>query len=154
MPDIGIPAELGALLAAVNRLVRRSLRGGLTGPPMPTAQAELLRLVRANPGIRVSEAAGELRLADNSVSTLVRQLAGLGLMVRERDPQDARAASLSVTPRATERLRDWDDRRAAVYREQWRRLSARDRTALAAAVPALRRLAALLHEESRTRTRR
>ncbi|MEV5683973.1 MarR family transcriptional regulator [Streptomyces sp. NPDC052164] len=154
MSDRGIPGELGDLLAGVNRLVRRSLRGGLTGPPMPAAQAELLRLVQANPGIRVSTAAGELRLADNSVSTLIRQLTGLGLMVREQDPQDARAASLSVTPEAAERLRDWDDRRAAVYRERWPQLSARDRAALTAAVPALRRLAALLHEESRTRPRR
>jgi DNA-binding MarR family transcriptional regulator len=143
--------EWGELLADVNRLVRRRLRAAAPERPMPVAQAELLRLVRLNPGIRVSAAADELRLAGNSVSTLVRQLTGLGLMVREADPRDARAALLCVTPEAVDRLRIWDDRRAALYREQWERLSAEDRTLLQAALPALHTLAAHLHEESRTR---
>ncbi|MFE0423502.1 MarR family winged helix-turn-helix transcriptional regulator [Streptomyces sp. NPDC058953] len=151
MSEMNPAEEWGELLARVNRLVRRGLRHGLTGPRMPTAQAELLRLVRTNPGIRVSAAAEELRLAGNSVSTLVRQLTGLGLLVREPDRRDARAALLRVTPEAEERLRAWDDQRAALYREQWRRLSAPDRAALTAALPAMRRLAALLHEETRTR---
>ncbi|MFC5152332.1 MarR family winged helix-turn-helix transcriptional regulator [Streptomyces amakusaensis] len=150
MSDMGLVREWGDLLTGVNRLVRRGLRGAQTGPPIPVAQAELLRLVQLNPGIRVSAAAEELRLAGNSVSTLVRQLTGLGLMAREPDPRDARAALLRITPAAAERLREWDDRRAALYREQWRRLSAEDRTALAASVPALRRLAAQLQEHTRT----
>ncbi|MFF2730747.1 MarR family winged helix-turn-helix transcriptional regulator [Streptomyces sp. NPDC058008] len=151
MSDKDLAKELGEALVGVNRLARRSLRGGLTGPPLPVAQAELLRLVQSNPGIRVSSAAAELRLAGNSVSTLVRQLTGRGLLSRVPDPQDRRAALLRVTPEAGRRLREWDDRRAALYREQWKRLSAQDRAALATALPALRALAALLHEESHTR---
>ncbi|MER8232471.1 MarR family winged helix-turn-helix transcriptional regulator [Streptomyces sp. NPDC101490] len=150
MSDMGLAKEWSDLSADVNRLVRRRLRAALPGPPMPVAQAELLRLVRTKPGIRVSEAARELRLAGNSVSTLVGQLTERGLMLREPDPRDARAALLRVTPRAAERLRHWDDRRTALYREQWDLLPAEDRAALAAAVPALRRLAERLHEETRT----
>ncbi|MEU0689597.1 MarR family winged helix-turn-helix transcriptional regulator [Streptomyces uncialis] len=154
MSDTEVPVELGELLVGINRLARRTLRGSLSGPPLPAAQAELLRLVEANPGIRVSAAAAELRLAGNSVSTLVRQLTELGLMAREPDPLDGRAAQLRVTPEAERRLRHWDDRRAALYREQWPRLTGQDRAALAAALPALRRLTARFHEESRTRVRR
>ncbi|MFI6284052.1 MarR family winged helix-turn-helix transcriptional regulator [Streptomyces sp. NPDC051018] len=145
---IGLAEELGELLVGVNRLARRKLRGGLAGPPLPVAQAELLRLVQSYPGIRVSAAARELRLAGNSVSTLVRRLGDLGLLAREPDPLDRRAARLRVTPEAARRLRDWDDRRAALYREQWQRLAPGDRTALAAALPALHRLAAQLGGET------
>ncbi|MFF0450184.1 MarR family winged helix-turn-helix transcriptional regulator [Streptomyces sp. NPDC004609] len=154
MSDIGLAEELGELVVGVNRLVRRTLRGGVVGPPLPTAQAELLRLVQLNPGIRVSAAARELRLAGNSVSTLVRRLTGRGLLLRETDPGDGRAVLLYTTPEAARRLKDWDDRRAALYRERWLRLGDEDRAALAAAVPALRRLAAQFQEDSPTSTRR
>jgi DNA-binding MarR family transcriptional regulator len=150
--EAGPAREWGELLADVSRLVRRDLRPDPPGRPLSPAQAEVLLLVRTSPGIRVSAAAGELRLAANSVSTLVRQLTGLGLMTREPDPRDARAALLHVTPAGAERLHGWEERRAGLYRAQWARLAAADRSALEAALPALRRLAANLHEESRTRT--
>ncbi len=136
------------LLVGINRLARRILRGGLTGPPLRGAQVELLRLVRASPGTRVSAAARELRLAGNSVSTLVHQLTALGLLERAADPRDGRAVLLSVTPEANRRLTVWEDRRAALFARQFARLGPADRTALAAALPALRALAAHLHEEA------
>ncbi len=102
------------LLAAV-RAVRRGsraaggpLRAGLTG-----AQAELLRLLRREPGISVGEAARRLALAGNTVSTLVRQLVDLGHVVREPDPDDARTARLRLTDATDAALRDWRDRRHA-----------------------------------------
>lgn len=151
MDDSALPADFEGLLVGINRLVRRRLRRGVPEPRLRGAQVELLRLVGARPGLRVSEAAEELRLAGNSVSTLVRQLVGLGMLSREPDPQDGRAALLRVTPVATARLRAWEERRAALLREQLDRLSEEDRACLAAALPALRRLAANLHEEEAAR---
>ncbi|WP_055587902.1 MarR family winged helix-turn-helix transcriptional regulator [Streptacidiphilus griseoplanus] len=141
-------AELAGLLAGIQRLVRRRLRHGLPGTRLRGAQVELLRLVQDSPGLRVSAAARELRLADNSVSTLVNQLVAAGLLVRETDPADRRAALLHATPAADARLRAWEDRRTALVGEQLARLSDDDRAALAAALPALRRIAEGLHEEA------
>ncbi|GAA1267866.1 MarR family transcriptional regulator [Kitasatospora nipponensis] len=142
MPEPVFTDDLAAALAGTQRLIRRRLRQGLTGPRLRGAQVELLRLVAANPGLRVSAAAKELCLAGNSVSTLVNQLVAAGLLHREVDPADRRAALLLPTPEAAERLAAWEANRNALVREQVEGLSAVDQAALAAALPALRRLAA------------
>ncbi|KPI11147.1 transcriptional regulator, MarR family [Actinobacteria bacterium OK074] len=142
------PEALADTLAAVQRLIRRSLRSNTTGPRLRGAEVDLLRLLDARPGIGVSDAAKFLYLAGNSVSTLVNQLARDGYLIRETDPADRRAARLLPTPAAKTRLRDWEQRRAALVRRQVARLDEAERTALEAALPALRKLAANLHEEA------
>jgi DNA-binding MarR family transcriptional regulator len=140
--------SLADVLAGVQRLIRRRLRRGLTVPPLRGAHVELLRLVAGAPGIGVSAAAKELYLAGNSVSTLVNQLVRDGYLRRETDPGDRRSVRLFATPAALARMHDWQQRRAALVRQQVARLDAADRAALAAALPALRRLAENLHEEA------
>ncbi|MFF1355057.1 MarR family winged helix-turn-helix transcriptional regulator [Streptomyces sp. NPDC058297] len=135
------------VLAAVQRLSRRRLRHGLSAPLLRGAQVELLRLVVDRPGIGVSASARELRLAGNSVSTLVNQLVKAGFLRRETDPSDRRSALLYATPAAAARLRDWQIRRSTLMREQLAALGPPDRAALAAALPALRKLADGLHED-------
>jgi DNA-binding MarR family transcriptional regulator len=142
------PEELAAALVGVQRLIRRRLRGQMTVPRLRGAEVELLRLVETRPGIGISEAARELCLASNSVSTLVNQLARDGYLVRETDPADRRAARLQLSAAAEARLSDWRERRAALVRGQVARLDEADRDALRAAIPALRRLAVNLHEEA------
>ncbi|MCA1217987.1 MarR family transcriptional regulator [Streptomyces sp. 8L] len=132
---------LTGVLAGIQRLIRRRLRRGQTGPPLRGAAADLLRLAAARPGIRVSEAARELYLAGNSVSTLAGKLSQDGYLVRASDPADRRSALLYATPEARTRIRERDARRSALMHEQLARLSEQDRAALAAALPALRRLA-------------
>ncbi|MEU0457586.1 helix-turn-helix domain-containing protein, partial [Streptomyces sp. NPDC006129] len=80
------PEELADALVGVQRLVRRRLRREMPDPRLRGAEAELLRLVVTRPGIGISDAARELGLAANSVSTLVNQLAGAGYLARETDP--------------------------------------------------------------------
>ncbi|MET8247583.1 MarR family transcriptional regulator [Streptomyces sp. NPDC005202] len=142
------PEELADALVGVQRLIRRRLQAGLAVPRLRGAEVELLRLVEARPGIGISEAAKELYLAGNSVSTLVNHLVRDGYLVRETDPADRRAARLLLTGAAEARLRDWQERRAALVRRQVDRLDEADRDALRAAIPALRRLAENLHEEA------
>ncbi|MGW2248866.1 MarR family winged helix-turn-helix transcriptional regulator [Kitasatospora sp. NPDC001660] len=127
-------------------MVRRRLRDGLTEPRLRGAQVELLRLVAHAPGMRVSDAANELSLAGNSVSTLVNQLVALGLLRREVDPADRRAALLYVTDEAVERIAAWRARRTELMAELVEGLPAGDRAALAAALPALRGVAAGLRD--------
>ncbi|MFJ5533244.1 MarR family winged helix-turn-helix transcriptional regulator [Streptomyces sp. NPDC093261] len=140
--------DLSTALVAVQRLIRRRLRSGIGAPRLRGAEVELLRLVVARPGVGVSDAAKELYLAGNSVSTLVNQLAREGYLIRETDPADRRAARLLPTEAAETRLRDWRERRTALVRRQVARLDDEDRKALEAALPALRKLAENLHEET------
>ncbi|MFD0021945.1 MarR family winged helix-turn-helix transcriptional regulator [Streptomyces sp. NPDC058382] len=145
-----LPDELAGLLPRIQRLARRRLWSGLSTPRLRGAHAELLRLVATDPGIRVSTAAHRLCLAANSVSTLVNHLVAEGLLRRETDPGDARAALLYPTPAGAERLREWHAAREALFRSHLAGLGDEDRAALTAALPALRRLAASLREEDET----
>ncbi|MFB8353951.1 MarR family winged helix-turn-helix transcriptional regulator [Streptomyces niveus] len=148
MNSVELSDSLADVLAGVQRMIRRRLRAGLTAPRLRGAQIDLLRLVGTSPGIRVSDAAKELYLAGNSVSTLVNQLSRAGYLRRETDPADRRSVLLLPTEAATSRLADWQARRSALVREQVDRLTGEERAALAAALPALRRLARNLHEEA------
>ncbi|MFI5673226.1 MarR family winged helix-turn-helix transcriptional regulator [Streptomyces cellulosae] len=142
------PEELADALVGVQRLIRRRLRPQMADPPLRGAEVELLRLVVGRPGIGISDAAKDLYLASNSVSTLVNQLARQGYLIRETDPADRRAARLLPTPAAEARLGEWRKRRADLVRGQVSRLDEADREALRAALPALRKLAVHLHEEA------
>ncbi|WP_432029017.1 MarR family winged helix-turn-helix transcriptional regulator [Streptomyces sp. 1222.5] len=148
MANDAFTEELADALVRIQRLIRRRLRGGLTVPRLRGAEVELLRLVEARPGIGISEAARRLHLAGNSVSTLVNQLVRDGYLVREADPADRRAARLLLTGAGEKRLRDWRRRRAELVDRHVSRLDDADREALRAALPALRELAATLHEEA------
>lgn len=148
MDEETFPEELADALVGVQRLLRRRLRAGLTVPRLRGAEVELLRLVQSRPGIGVSDAARELSLAGNSVSTLVNQLVKEGHLVRETDSADRRAARLLLTEKAEARLRDWKQRRVALVSRHVTRLDAADQEALRAALPALRALGVNLHEEA------
>jgi DNA-binding MarR family transcriptional regulator len=143
-----LPEELADTLVRIQRLIRRRLRGGLTLPRLRGGEVELLRLVESRPGIGISDAARALHLAGNSVSTLVNQLVKGGYLLRETDPADRRAARLLLTGAAEKRLADWQRRRAELVGRHVSRLDEADREALRAALPALRKLAATLHEEA------
>jgi len=72
---------------------------------LTAAQVEILRLIARRPGISIGEAAAELGLADNTVSTLAIQLVKQGLLVRRADPEDRRVGRLSLAG-AAQRDRD------------------------------------------------
>jgi DNA-binding MarR family transcriptional regulator len=134
-------SELLAALGAVQRVARRTVRGAAFAEPLPPARSELLRLTARKPGISVAEAAQELGLAPNSVSTMVSKLAADGLLSRGRVAADGRSVRLSVTDNGTARIRQWRDIRVELAGRALERLAASDRQAIGAAVPALARLA-------------
>ena len=146
------PDELGDDLmrtnAALRRLVRRRITrpSSISGPRLREAQIELLRVVEEAPGIGVAAAAKVLRLAANSVSTLVNQLADEGLLLRETDEDDRRAIRLRLTEAAANRLAEWSRAKALFVGSGVAKLSHADQQALARALPAIRALMARLEE--------
>ena len=134
-------AELLAAIGGVRRTTRRAARHASVTEPLPPARSELLRLAARNPGITVAEAAREMRLAPNTVSTMVGKLADQGLLSRGRSSADGRTVRLTATRRAEQRLAQWRDLRAELVTRALSQLPAADRGTLAGAIPALVRLA-------------
>ena len=132
-------ALYGTLLD-LRREVRRHVRSEFPAHPLTPSQVEVLGHVRRNPGAGVGEVAAALRLAPNTVSTIVGRLVDEGLVRRDPDPNDARAICLRLTAAGQRRVHAWRDRLAATVDDAIESLGADDRAALAAAVPALERL--------------
>jgi DNA-binding MarR family transcriptional regulator len=88
----------------------------------------------------VGEAAAELHLAANTVSTLVTSLVTTGWIRRETDPQDARSAQLFLTGEADRRIEERRDRWLAALIEAMASLAPEEQERIAAAIPALDRL--------------
>lgn len=137
------------LFDVVGLLCRQTRR--FAGRPWPTgtlsgAQVELVRLVRRHPEVSVAEAAAELGVAPNTVSTLVKQLTEAGVLQRLTDDHDRRIARLRLTPGAQRRVEVWRDRRAALVSTAIAGLPVADRRAIENAIPVIGRLAAQLHE--------
>jgi DNA-binding MarR family transcriptional regulator len=132
-----LTTDLAKVLARTGRGLRYRTRAAREALDITHSESELLRLVGRRPGIRVHEAALELGVASNSVSTLVKQLSRAGLIQRTTDPLDGRAACLQLTPAAYDWVTRVGNAREEVIARALDSLEAADRAAIEAAVPAL-----------------
>jgi DNA-binding MarR family transcriptional regulator len=105
------------------------------------AQLELVKLVRRVPGVSVAQAAAELGLAANTVSTLVRRLTDEGLLVRTSDPTDRRVARLALPRELTRRVSAYRDRRMVALGAAIGTLESDEQATIAAATALLARVA-------------
>jgi DNA-binding MarR family transcriptional regulator len=124
----------------ISRALRYRTRAAHQALGVTDSESELLRLLRRQPGMRVQDAASEMGIASNSVSTLVKQLTRLGLVERTADPQDGRAACLRLTAEAESWLKQMGSAREEAVVRALDGLDAADREALERALPALRKL--------------
>jgi DNA-binding MarR family transcriptional regulator len=90
--------------------------------------------------VRKFAAARALNLAGNSVSALVNSLIAAGLLRRETDPADRRAARLYLTPAASRRLDRHRVHRSDLVGQALDRIGAADRATIEQSLPARRRL--------------
>lgn len=142
--------ELADQLLNVMASIRRSGRL-LAGRPvelstLTSSQIDLVRVVWRRPGLSVNEAAEELSLAPNTVSTLVRQLTDEHLLIRQVDPEDKRVARLVLTPTMQRKVAAFRDRRVAVLSNAMSQLNPSGQRRLPGLVAVLDQLAALLGE--------
>ncbi|HEY2670531.1 MAG TPA: MarR family transcriptional regulator [Rugosimonospora sp.] len=133
--------DLLATLGLMRRHVRRLVGRPWPQSPMTGSQSELIRMVWRNPDISVAEAASELGVAPNTVSTLVGQLTEQDLLRRSPDEHDRRIARLSLTPSAQQQVDAWRDRRIALVAQVLDGLDRSDIEALRAALPTLNSVA-------------
>ncbi len=136
--------ELALVLSRLHRALRRRVREALTGPALPQAQVEILRLLLREPGLRAREVAVSLGLASNTVSTLLHQLARRGYVERAVDSRDRRSARITLTAAAVARMNSWSDMRSSVLATALDSLETAEREHIVACLPVLERLACSL----------
>jgi DNA-binding MarR family transcriptional regulator len=143
----GTAEDLLGAMAGLRRALRRRPGRPRELSELTGSELELVRLVRRRPGCSVAEAARELGLAANTVSTLVGRLTASGVLVRAVDDTDRRAARLDLSPTVRRRVEDWRDLRTETLEAALGRLSAEEQRAVEAALPVFARLAELAADE-------
>jgi DNA-binding MarR family transcriptional regulator len=134
-------AGLAEGIARLRRALRRGARAADPGNTLAVAQLELLAALAEQPGTRPGQLARRLHMRPNTVTTIVNALTTLGMVRRVTAEDDRRAVELTVTEAGRQAMLAWQATNAAVLHLALSTLPAKQRRALAAAVPALDALA-------------
>lgn len=140
--------ELTDVITRLRRSLRSSVRSDVPWESLPMAQVELLQRLTDEPGLGVSDLAERQRLARNTVSNLVQQMVVAGLLERRGRDDDRRAVTLTVTDQGREQLSSWQRANENRVRDALEDIGPDERTAIAAALPALRLFARKLEERA------
>ncbi len=135
------PDGLADGIARLRRALRRGARVADPDNPLAVAQLELLSAVSENPGTRPGQLAQLLHMRPNTVTTIVNALVAHGMVSRVGADSDRRAIELTVTQAGRAAVHAWQAINADLLNMALSTLSAQQRRALAAAVPALEALA-------------
>jgi DNA-binding MarR family transcriptional regulator len=135
-----LPADLARVFGRIGRALRYRTRAARRALGVTDSEYDLLRLVGRQPGIRVLDAARDLDIASNSVSTLVKQLSRVGLLERASDPDDGRAARLHLTVEGERLLGEVGSVREEAVARALDGLEPRERMRIEHALAALNRL--------------
>ena len=129
------------LRIAVQRLARllRPTEAGAAAELTPTRVAVLLNVVRNGP-VRLAQIAREEGLNPTLLSRTLSWLAESGLIVRSADPEDRRSAWLEPTDAGREIACAIREERSRALEAALGELSADERSAIEAALPALEAL--------------
>jgi DNA-binding MarR family transcriptional regulator len=139
-----LPAQLADVLARMGRGLRYRTRAAREALDITHSESDLLRLLARKPGIRVHDAATELGIASNSVSTLVKQLSRSGLLTRCADPLDGRVAQLRLTSEAEAWVKQVGNAREEALARALDSLDPEDQERLQRAIPAMLHLSKAL----------
>jgi DNA-binding MarR family transcriptional regulator len=138
--DVGPPSidvtRLRVAIARVSRSLRRHELAGLT----PTQLSALATVEQAGP-LRLGDLAAAEKIAPSTLTRLVTVLEERGYVARQPVPGDARASTLLITPEGHAILERIRRESTILLADNLRTLSPDELTALAAALPALERIA-------------
>ncbi len=132
---------LAEVIARLRRALRRGARVADPGNRLAVAQLEVLSAVTEQPGVRPGQLARQLHMRPNTVTTIVNALSAQGLVDRTASAGDRRAIELTATEAGRQAVLTWQATNAAVLHLALSTLTAPQRRALGAAVPALDALA-------------
>jgi DNA-binding MarR family transcriptional regulator len=132
--------DVARLRNVINKLSRQ-FNLSATDEGLTPAQASALGLVAGEGPLSLAELTEIEGLNPTMVSRVVGKLDGAGLVRRIAHPQDQRAAIVEITQAGTETHERIRAARGDVVSEYLNRLSASDRAAILAVLPALEALA-------------
>jgi DNA-binding MarR family transcriptional regulator len=136
------PASLelaNALLPRIGRLVRRLVRE-TAAAGMSRTQLSVLTTLRDGGAVRITELAEAERVTQPSMTVLVSRLEREGWAKRQPDPVDGRAVVVAITPAGLAERDRMTAAGADLLAQRLEGLTAKERAALAAALPVLDRL--------------
>lgn len=96
--------QLIDLLREVNRDLGRYVKEILLAHDVPPAAMSIIREIRSEPGITISELARRTGIAKSHISNLVRDLEGRGWVEKRPDDNDQRLLRLYICPGISGRL--------------------------------------------------
>jgi DNA-binding MarR family transcriptional regulator len=134
-------AGLSESIARLRRAMRKAARTAEPAKTLTVAQLELLSCLAEHPGSRPGELARMLRLAPNTVTTLINALMPQDLLSRTTADNDRRAVAMRLTESGERAVRDWQATNTAILSSAVAALSPAQQRALGRAVPALEALA-------------
>ncbi|KNH19620.1 ArsR family transcriptional regulator [Arthrobacter sp. ZBG10] len=149
LPPVASPFNHRPLAVAVLDIsfeVRRKSHEGTGVLPLSSGVLDVIRVIERHPGITVAEVAARLGRQLSNVSAQLRELVALGLVTRTRDAADKRYVALHATAESRRIKSLLEGAWAGALATATDKLTADDLARLAAALPALERLAAILHE--------
>jgi DNA-binding MarR family transcriptional regulator len=135
------PDGLADGIARLRRALRRGARVADPENPLAVAQLELLSALVENPGSRPGQLALLLHMRPNTVTTIVNALVAHGMVSRVGADSDRRAIELTATETGRTAVRAWQATNADLLHLALSTLTAQQRRALVAAIPALDALA-------------
>jgi DNA-binding MarR family transcriptional regulator len=136
----GTGAALADVVAQLRRAMRRAARTADPANTLSVAQLELLSCLAETPGARPSQLARVLRLAPNSVTTLVNGLQARQLVTRTSGSGDRRTVALALTETGAHAVGQWQATNASILRAAVVGLHPGWQHLLTAALPALTEL--------------
>jgi DNA-binding MarR family transcriptional regulator len=140
LADEQVGRRLAETVARLRRSMRRAARASAPDNPLSVAQLELMTRLAERPGSRPGELARALRIAPNTVTTLVNALVRARMVRRDDDPADRRTIRLTLTEPGAATLARWEGINEAILSRAQARLDDDQRAALRTALPALARL--------------
>jgi DNA-binding MarR family transcriptional regulator len=145
----GDTADLAGRLRMVVARLSRRIRRTRAGAGLTNTETSLLSTTVRQGRLGMSALAREEAMNPTTLSRVVCRLEGAGLLTRNTDPRDRRAAFVEATPAGTELHRQIRAERTDALSQLIDRLSDAERAALGAALPVLEQLASGLRERRR-----
>ena len=133
-------ARLAALISPLRRALLSSVREREQLPEIPDAQIEVIRLLPRGTIVSPSALADTLGLSRSAISNLLGAMERDRLIVRRPSATDRRQVEVIASPAALDYFDRYDAAAAAFVGHAAEALSADDRAAIDAALPALERL--------------
>lgn len=129
--------QLTEVVSRLRRALRASIRTEYAWEALPMTHIEVLQTLAERPGIRVGDVAPALRLAQSTVSGLLRQMAAAGLVERATAVADRRVVQVSLTDAGARLLAEWQHAHRLRIAAALGTLEAEQQDAIGHAIPAL-----------------